>query len=42
MEIHINLHRVNMAETLKTPVGTVYMIPLSREGMRRGIIILMY
>ena len=42
MEIHINLHRVNTAETLKTPVGTVYMIPLSREEMRRGIIILMY
>ena len=26
MEIHINLHRVNTAETLKTPVGTVYTV----------------
>ena len=42
MEIHINRHQVNTAETLKTPVGTVYMIPLSRDEMRREIMILMY
>ena len=43
MEIQINLHRVNTAETLKTPVRrTVYMIPLSRDEIGREIIILMY